>query len=106
MQFRGLLIGAAVLALLGGGVYWSNKSKETEKTAEPKDAPPKVVTVLEPEIAQIEFRKRGMPPTIVKRGGDGKWTITEPKVLPADADAIGSVTALLVNFTSESVSEK
>ena len=105
MQFRGLLIAVAFLALLGGGVYWSNKSKETEKTAEPKDAPPKVVTILEPEVAQLEFRKKGMPPTIVKRAGEGKWAITEPKALSADSDAVSSVLSVLANFNSETVSQ-
>ena len=104
MQFRGLLVGLGVLALLGGGVYWSNKSKETEKTAEPKDAPAKMLTLQESDIAQLEFRKRGMPPTIVKRTGDGKWAITEPKPLGADSDAINAVTGVLANFNSESVS--
>lgn len=104
-QFRGLLIGLAVLALLGGGVYWSNKSKETEKTAEPKDAPPKVVTIFEQDIVQLEFRKKGMPPTIVKKSGEGKWAITEPMALGVDSDAIASVTGILANFNSETVSQ-
>ena len=46
-QFRGLLIGLAVVALLGGGVYWSNKSKDAEKMVEPKDAAPKEMTIFE-----------------------------------------------------------
>jgi hypothetical protein len=103
MQVRGLLIGLAVLALLGGGVYWSEKSKEAEKNAPPKDASPKITTITEQEIAQLEFRKKGMPPTILKHGGDGKWTITEPKTLGVDADAISNVLQTLVNFSSETV---
>ena len=104
MQFRGLLAGVAVLALLGGGVYWSNKSKEAETKAEPKDAPPKVLKLMEAEVDRLEFRKRGIPATIVKRLGEGKWTITEPKTLGADSDAMSIVMGALVNFSSESVS--
>ena len=78
MQFRGLLIGLAVLALLGGGLYWSNKTEDAKKTAEPKDASPKILTLQESEIAQLEFRKKDTPATVVKRVADGKWTITEP----------------------------
>jgi len=104
MQVRGLLIGLAVLALLGGGVYWSNKSKEEESKAPPKDASPKVLTITEQEVAQLEFRKKGMPPTIVKHTGEGKWAITEPKALAADPDAISDVMRALVNFSSETVS--
>jgi hypothetical protein len=105
MQFRGLLIAAAVLALLGGGVYWSNRAKEEQaKSPElPKDASPKVLTIQESEIAQLEFRKKGMPPTIVKRAGEGRWTITEPQQLGADSDALANVTGVLANFTSETV---
>ena len=104
MQLRGLLIGLAVLALLGGGVYWSNKSKDAESKAPPKEASPKVLTITEQEVAQLEFRKKGMPPTIVKHTGEGKWAITEPKTLTADPDAISSVMQTLVNFSSETVS--
>ena len=104
MQFRGLLIGTALLVLLGGGVYWSNKSKEAEKDAPAKDTPPKVLTLQESEIAQLEFRKKGMPPTIAKRVGEGKWALTEPNALSADSDAIASVTGVLANFSSETVS--
>ena len=105
MQFRGLLIGVAVLALLGGGVYWSNKSKEKEKDAPAKDAPPKVMSIVEADIAQLEFRKKSMPPTVVKRLGQGNWTILEPKALGADTDAVTSVLGVLSNFTSETVSQ-
>ena len=103
MQFRGLLIGVAVLALLGGGVYWSNKSKEAEKTAEPKDASPKLVSIKEPEIVQLEFRKKGVPATIVKRTPAG-WQITEPQALMADSDAIQGITSVLANFASDTAS--
>src|SRR5436305_10242160 len=104
MQVRGLLVGLAVLAVLGGGVYWSNKSKEAEAKAPPKETSPKVLTITEQEVAQLEFRKKGLPPTIVKHTGEGKWEITEPKVLPADPDAISTVMQALVNFNSETVS--
>ena len=104
MQFRGLLIGLAVLALLGGGLYWSNKTEDAKKTAEPKDASPKILTLQESEIAQLEFRKKDTPATVVKRVADGKWTITEPKPLAADADSIAAVTGVLANFSSETVS--
>ncbi|HEY3742668.1 MAG TPA: DUF4340 domain-containing protein [Bryobacteraceae bacterium] len=103
MQVRGLLIGAAVLALLGGGVYWSNKSKEAESKSGPKDASPKVLALQESDIAQLDFLKKGMPPVVVKRAGEGKWTITEPKPLPADTDAVAAVTGVLANFSSETV---
>ena len=103
MDFRKLLIGVALLALLAGGVYWSNKSKESEKTAEPKDASPKLVSIKEPEIVQLEFRKKDIPPTIVKRTLTG-WQITEPKALIADSDAIQGITSVLANFASDTVS--
>jgi Domain of unknown function (DUF4340) len=107
MQFRGLLAAAALLAILGAGVFWSNKSKEAEKGKPVEGASPNVLTIQEADIAQLEFRKRGMDSVIVKREGDTqKWKLTSPKQLQADADAVSSVTNALSVYTSESVDDK
>jgi hypothetical protein len=106
MDLRKLLAAAALLAMLGGGVYWSNKSKEAEKGKPAPDASPSVLTIKEADIAQLEFRKRGLDPVVVKRVGDtSKWNLTAPKPLAADTDAIGSITQTLSLYSSETVTE-
>ncbi|HTM49853.1 MAG TPA: DUF4340 domain-containing protein [Bryobacteraceae bacterium] len=105
MKFKGLLIAVIVLAALGGGVYWSNKAKEAEEKAPPKDAPPKVLAIPEDQFKSIRFQKTGGDTTVVNKSDAGKWEITQPKPLPADQDSITSVVSSLSSLTSDRLIE-
>src|SRR5262249_34889318 len=102
---QGLLIAVAVLAALGGGVYWSNKSKEAADKAPPKDAPPKVLTIPDDQFKGIRIQKTGGPATVVQKSDAGKWQITEPKPLAADQDSVSSMVSTLSALTSDRLIE-
>lgn len=104
MHTRGLLVAAVLLAILGGGVWWSNREKAKEETA-PGDTSPKVLTVPEDQIQQVEILKKDMPPVTLKKTGD-KWWITAPKALPADADTMSSLTGTLSSLSSDKLVEE
>src|SRR5215213_4460045 len=94
MVSRGLLVALVALALLVGGVYWSEKAKVADEAKPPKDAPPKLVSVQEDQVQKIEIRKQGAEPTLVEKD-KSTWQITAPKPLPADqTDASALVTTL------------
>jgi hypothetical protein len=105
VKFKGLLTAVIVLAALGGGVYWSDKAKQAEEKAPPKDAPPKVLTIPEDQFKAIQFQKTGGDTTVVKKSDAGKWEITQPKPLPADQDSITSVVSSLSSLTSDRLIE-
>ena len=88
MKFARLLIAAAVLAGLGGVLYWSNRSEAAKAHKPDPKAPPKILDLKEADIKQIEIRHRDGETTVVKRNDAGKWSITAPQPLAADQSAV------------------
>jgi hypothetical protein len=100
-----LLIAAILLAGLAAALYFSNKS-EAAKEKEPakdKDAAPKILTLSEPDIRELEIKKRDGTDTVLKKDDSGKWSITAPAPLPADQASVGTVTSAALNLASERV---
>jgi hypothetical protein len=102
---RGLLIAAALLVLLAGGIWWSNKSDEAKAKLPAPDAAPKIVDIPVDQIQKVEIRKAGGETTVLERKS-GKWEITAPKPFPADETTVGSVASALSAVTSDRVVEE
>jgi hypothetical protein len=101
-----LLIAAVVLAGLAGALWWSNKSEDAKTKNPPKDskdAPPKILALTEPDIRQIEIKKRDGDDTIVRKDDSGKWSILAPKPMPADQAAVAGLTSAVTNLTAERI---
>ena len=104
LRMRGLLIALAVLVALAGGVYWSNKAKEADAKKPAADTPPKILDLQGNPVAKIEIRRTGGETTVVERKGD-KWTLTAPRPLAADQEAIGSALATLTALNADRLIE-
>jgi hypothetical protein len=102
MRPRGLIIAAALLMVLGGLVWWSNKSKDASagKTVDPSK--PILVAVPEDQVARIEVKRTAGETTVVERKG-GAWEITAPAPLRADQDAVASMASTAASLQSEQV---
>jgi hypothetical protein len=100
---NGLLIAVIVLAAIGGGVWWTNKHKadESKKPPAPTDTV-KILTIPEGDFKEIKVEKTGGDTTIVAKTGD-KWSITMPKALAADQDAVSSMVTSLSSLTADRV---
>lgn len=103
MRSRNLLIAAVILAALSGLVWWSKRHPETTATATPAAAP-KLADIAPAQIKQIDLSKKGGATLTIARQ-NGKWAITSPEALPADQDAVNSLTAALNPITSDNVVE-
>ena len=106
MQFRGLLIGAALLAALSLGTWYSNKLEKEKEGKPAPDAPPKIVEIAADEITQVEIAKAGSETTAVKRGAGNKWELTAPKALRADQEAVGSLVDTFKALASDRLIEE
>jgi len=98
-----MLIAAVLLAGLSAAVYFSNKSEAAKAKEPPKNAneAPKILSLNEGDIRQIEIAKTGGDTTILKKDDGGKWSITAPKPLAADQASVGTVTSAVTNLLSE-----
>src|SRR5271169_4101067 len=100
MKLGRLLIAFVCLAALAAVVRYAGKEK-TEEVKPPKDAPPKILSLTEDSIRQIEIKHRTGDPTVVKKNDAGKWEITAPKPLAADQSAVSGVASAVTTLTSE-----
>lgn len=103
MRLRGLLAALAVLAALSAGVFYSNKAAREKEKKEPSDSP-KILSIAEDQIQQIEIRRKDGKGATLKKGD--KWEIVAPEKLPADQDAISSVVSTVSSLNSDRVVEE
>jgi hypothetical protein len=103
MQIRGLLAALVLLAVLGGGVWYSNKRKAEEEKEGSKDAP-KILSVPEDQLTQLEIRRADGKNTTLKKYD--KWQITAPEPLQADQDAVTSIVTAVGSLNADSIVEE
>jgi Domain of unknown function (DUF4340) len=101
---KGLLTAVALLAVLGGLVWWSNKRQAA--AGKSSDKTTKLLSIPEDQFQEIRVKKvTGEVIDLQKQ--DGKWKITEPQQLPADQDAVSSMVTNLASLNADTtVDEK
>ena len=105
MKSTGLLIAAALLAVLTGVLYWSNHHKTEDAKTSATPAATKLLSFKDTDVTKIEIDKKGTEQVELAKGSDGKWAITAPQSLTGDQDAITGVISVLSGLTSEQVVE-
>src|ERR1041385_4850773 len=104
MKPKGLLISVALLAVLGGLVFWSNKSQAAkEKEPSTKEATTKLLTIPDDQFQELKIKKVTNEVIDLKRGDNNKWRMAEPQNPPADNDTVSSMTSSLGNLTADKV---
>jgi Domain of unknown function (DUF4340) len=104
MNFRGLIVAVVVLATLGGVLYWSQHRKPVDETAAASTSTATVILKVNPaDVTQLVIKQKE-PVTLKKT--DGKWQITEPKLYPADQEAVASVLSTLSGLNADRVVEE
>jgi hypothetical protein len=106
MKFQGLLVAVALLAGLGGLVYWSNRDKKAKESKGSSDSAPKILTIPEDQVKEVRLKKSGSQATVVRMGNDGKWQIVEPNPLPADQDSVKSLVTTLSSLNADKLVEE
>ena len=101
MRPKGLMVAVGLLAVLAGLVWWSNKKQATKSTT---DTSIKLISIPEDQFQQIRI-KNVADKVIDLRRENGKWVMTEPKPLPADQDAVGSMVSTLSSLNADKVIE-
>lgn len=99
---RGLLVAVALLAILGGGVWWAEKHPKTDDAKKTPDAP-KILSIPDNQISDIKITK-GTDVIALAKLSD-KWEIVQPKPMAADSDAVSMMTASLGSLTADRLIE-
>src|SRR5580658_7699848 len=103
MKPKGLLLAVALLAVLGGLIWWSNKKQASaSKTAATTET--KILTIPEDQIQAIKIQHANGD-VIELRRDSGKWRIVQPKDLAADSDAARSLVSALTSVTADKTIE-
>ncbi len=104
MKLHGLSIAAVVLAILGGGVYWSEHRKPTQDKSVAGDTPPKILSIPEDQFKEIRLDKKGGGQTVISKIAN-RWEIVQPKPMPADQDAVSSMVTALASLNADRLIE-
>src|SRR5215469_3224193 len=104
MKPKGLFIAAAVLLVLAGGIFFSNKQQAAKEKAPAANANPKIVSLPEDQFQEIRIQK-STGDTLDLKKENGKWTMTAPKALPADSDSVSSLVSTLSNVSADATIE-
>jgi len=98
-----MVLAGVLLAGLGIAVWWSNKQEKAKEGQPAKDAPPKILAISADSVKQVQIVHRGEEPITVQFNANGKWEMTSPKPLPADAVALAALTNTASRLDSERV---
>src|SRR6185312_3673242 len=104
MKPKGLLISVALLAVLGGLIWWSNK-RQAAAAKTPSTTETKILTIPEDQIQAIKIQHANGDVVDLKRDS-GKWRIVQPKDLAADPDASSSLVSALTSVTTDKTIEE
>src|SRR5690348_3289508 len=99
-----LLAVSVLLAILAGLFWWLNKREASATKPPVTPATTKIVDVPQDQIQSLTIDKLGSEPIELKRAG-GKWSITGPKALPADQDAVSSLVSTFASLNADKVLE-
>ena len=77
MKPTGLLIAVAILAVLGGAIWWSNKKQASSPAKSATDTTSKILTIPADQFQEIRIKKPGETQDL--KLVDGKWRMLEPK---------------------------
>ncbi len=106
MQPKRLLIALALVAVLGGGIWWSNR-EEKEKAGKPDPkAPPKILEVKRAEIQRIEVAREGGETTVLEMPKENEFRLMAPAVYPVDKEAAQSFAGAVAEVSSDKVVEE
>src|ERR1035438_4468755 len=103
MKPKGLLVAVAVLAVLGGLVWWSNKKQAAAGKAS-TDTTTKILSIPDDQFQEIKVKKLTGEVQDLHRV-NGKWQLTQPVQLSADADTVGTMVSALSSLSADKIIE-
>lgn len=102
---QGRLLTASILLAIFAGLFWWLNKREASATKLPvTPSTTKIVDVPQDQIQSLTIEKLGSEQVEISRAG-GKWSIMEPKALPADQDAVSSLVSVFASLNADKLLE-
>jgi len=99
-----LVIAAFLFAIASGLLWWLNKKESSTPKSMASTDSTKILELKQEEIRNLALDKTGSERIELKREG-GKWSITAPKPLGADQDAVSSMLSTFSSLSSDRLVE-
>src|SRR5690349_9068656 len=99
MKPKGLLVAVALLVVLGGLTWWSNRKQAS--ASKPADTTTKILSIPNDQFQELRIKNPQQTLDLKREGG--KWQITQPEPLPADQDAVSSLVSTLASLNADTV---
>ena len=96
-----LLIALAVLAILGGLVFYTEENPPASD-----DAKTPIVEVKQDSIQKLTVTRPQKDPIVLERGEDNKWNFGGSLTVPADQSAVKSLISSMASMKSDRVVEE
>jgi hypothetical protein len=101
MKPKGLLVAVALLAVLGGLTWWSNRRQAAAGKAG-ADTTTKILTIPRDQVQDIVVKKPTGTVELQRLQGN-TWKMTQPQPMPADVDAASGMVTTLGTLTADTV---
>lgn len=96
MQGKGLLIAVAVLAVLSGALWWTNKNPE-DPLAKADAKSEAMITLSRGDLVEVTVTRKGEKPLVLRKNASGNWEMASEPALVASANDVMEV---VINATS------
>jgi len=106
LKTRGLIIAAALLAVLAGALYWSNR-REAAKAAEGGTAEaPRILTLKQEDVTRINIQRNRTEKVTLAKLDSGDWQVAETPPLPGDSNTMSTLLSTLSTLNSDRLVEE
>jgi hypothetical protein len=106
MKSRGLIVAAAVLAVLAGALYWSNRREAAKAAAGGTPEAPRILTLTQADITRINIRRNPTETVTLAKLDSGDWQVVQTPPLPGDSNTISNLLSTLSALNSDRLVEQ
>ena len=106
MKTRGLIIAAAVLAVLSGTLYWSNRRQAATAAAGGTPEAPRILTLTQADITRINIQRNLTETVTLAKLDSGDWQVAQTPPLPGDSGTISNLLSTLSALNSDRLVEE
>ena len=100
MKTSGLILAAAVLAVLGGVLYWSNRREADKAAAGGTPEAPRIINLKSDDVTRVEILHNPTEKITLVKHDSGNWQVAQTPVLPGESGTMSTVLSAVSTLNS------